>query len=160
MTRIIWKLIKDQLINKWLDLELLYYDLSIQNRDITNDQITIDAAEAIKKNRVGVKCATITPDEERVEEFKLKKMWRSPNGTIRNILGGTVFRQPIIMSNIPRYVPTWNQPIVIGRHAFGDQYKATDFIIPGPGKLKLVFEAQDGESFPRKSLILKERAVL
>ena len=150
MTRIIWKLIKDQLINKWLDLELLYYDLSIQNRDITNDQITIDAAEAIKKNRVGVKCATITPDEERVEEFKLKKMWRSPNGTIRNILGGTVFRQPIIMSNIPRYVPTWNKPIVIGRHAFGDQYKATDFIVPGPGKLKLVFEAEDGESFSKE----------
>ncbi len=121
MTRIIWKLIKEELINKWLDIDLIYYDLGIESRDKTNDQITIDAAEAIKKYGIGVKCATITPDEDRVEEFKLKKMWRSPNGTIRNILGGTVFRQPIIMSNIPRYVPTWNKPIVIGRHAFGDQ---------------------------------------
>ena len=118
MTRIIWKLIKEKLINNWLDINLLYYDLSIESRDKTDDQITVDAAHAIKKHGVGVKCATITPDEERVKEFKLKKMWRSPNGTIRNILGGTVFRQPIIISNIPRYVPTWNQPIVIGRHAF------------------------------------------
>ncbi|MBF96663.1 MAG: isocitrate dehydrogenase (NADP(+)) [Pelagibacterales bacterium] len=157
MTRIIWKLIKEELINKWIELDLMYYDLGIQNRDNTNDQITIDAAEAIKKIGVGVKCATITPDEERVEEFKLKKMWRSPNGTIRNILGGTVFRQPIIMSNIPRYVPTWNLPIVIGRHAFGDQYKATDFIVPGPGKLKLVFEAENGESFSKEVFNFKSK---
>ena len=150
MTRIIWKLIKEELINKWLDIDLIYYDLGIESRDKTNDQITIDAAEAIKKYGVGVKCATITPDEDRVEEFKLKKMWRSPNGTIRNILGGTVFRQPIIMSNIPRYVPTWNKPIVIGRHAFGDQYKATDFVVPGPGKLKLVFEAENGETLTKE----------
>ena len=149
MTRIIWKLIKEELINKWLDIDLIYYDLGIESRDKTNDQITIDAAEAIKKYGVGVKCATITPDEDRVEEFKLKKMWRSPNGTIRNILGGTVFRQ-IIMSNIPRYVPTWNKPIVIGRHAFGDQYKATDFIVPGPGKLKLVFESENGETLTKE----------
>ena len=150
MTRIIWKLIKEELINKWLDIDLIYYDLGIESRDKTNDQITIDAAEAIKKYGIGVKCATITPDEDRVEEFKLKKMWRSPNGTIRNILGGTVFRQPIIMSNIPRYVPTWNKPIVIGRHAFGDQYKATDFVVPGPGKLKLVFEAENGETLTKE----------
>ena len=157
MTRIIWKLIKEELIIKWLDVDLLYYDLGIKSRDETNDQITIDAAEAIKKFGVGVKCATITPDEDRVEEFKLKKMWRSPNGTIRNILGGTVFRQPIIISNIPRYVPTWNQPIVIGRHAFGDQYKATDFIVPGPGKLKLVFEGDNGESFSREVFDFKSK---
>ncbi len=157
MTRIIWKLIKEELIIKWLDVDLLYYDLGIKSRDGTNDQITIDAAEAIKKFGVGVKCATITPDEARVEEFKLKKMWRSPNGTIRNILGGTVFRQPIIISNIPRYVPTWNQPIVIGRHAFGDQYKATDFIVPGPGKLKLVFEGENGESFSREVFDFKSK---
>jgi len=135
----------------------LYFDLGIESRDKTDDQITIDAAEAIKKYGVGVKCATITPDEDRVKEFKLKKMWRSPNGTIRNILGGTVFRQPIIMSNIPRYVPTWNQPIVIGRHAFGDQYKATDFIIPGPGKLKLVFESESGESFSKEVFDFKSK---
>ncbi|MBV68208.1 MAG: isocitrate dehydrogenase (NADP(+)) [Pelagibacterales bacterium] len=157
MTRIIWKLIKEELIIKWVDVDLLYYDLGIKSRDETNDQITIDAAEAIKKFGVGVKCATITPDEDRVEEFKLKKMWRSPNGTIRNILGGTVFRQPIIISNIPRYVPTWNQPIVIGRHAFGDQYKATDFIVPGPGKLKLVFEGKNGESFSREVFDFKSK---
>ena len=157
MTRIIWKLIKEELIIKWVDVDLLYYDLGIKSRDETNDQITIDAAEAIKKFGVGVKCATITPDEARVEEFKLKKMWRSPNGTIRNILGGTVFRQPIIISNIPRYVPTWNQPIVIGRHAFGDQYKATDFIVPGPGKLKLVFEGKNGESFSREVFDFKSK---
>tara|TARA_B100001248_G_scaffold262428_1_gene258378 strand:+ start:3163 stop:4380 length:1218 start_codon:yes stop_codon:yes gene_type:complete len=150
MTRIIWKLIKEELINKWLDIDLIYYDLGIESRDKSNDQITIDAAEAIKKYGIGVKCATITPDEDRVEEFKLKKMWRSPNGTIRNILGGTVFRQPIIMSNIPRYVPTWNKPIVIGRHAFGDQYKATDFVVPGPGKLKLVFESENGETLTKE----------
>jgi len=157
MTRIIWKLIKEDLISKWVNLDLLYFDLGIESRDKTDDQITIDAAEAIKKYGVGVKCATITPDEERVKEFKLKKMWRSPNGTIRNILGGTVFRQPIIMSNIPRYVPTWNQPIVIGRHAFGDQYKATDFIVPGPGKLKLVFEAENGDSFSKEVFDFKSK---
>ena len=157
MTRIIWKLIKEELINNWLDIDLLYYDLSIESRDKTDDQITVDAAEAIKKYGVGVKCATITPDEERVKEFNLKKMWRSPNGTIRNILGGTVFRQPIIISNIPRYVPTWNQPIVIGRHAFGDQYKATDFIVPGPGKLKLVFEGENGDSFSKEVYNFKSK---
>ena len=157
MTRIIWKLIKEELITNWLDIDLLYYDLSIESRDKTDDQITVDAAEAIKKHGVGVKCATITPDEERVKEFNLKKMWRSPNGTIRNILGGTVFRQPIIISNIPRYVPTWNQPIVIGRHAFGDQYKATDFIVPGPGKLKLVFEGENGDSFSKEVYNFKSK---
>ena len=157
MTRIIWKLIKEELITNWLDIDLLYYDLSIESRDKTDDQITVDAAEAIKKYGVGVKCATITPDEERVKEFNLKKMWRSPNGTIRNILGGTVFRQPIIISNIPRYVPTWNQPIVIGRHAFGDQYKATDFIVPGPGKLKLVFEGENGDSFSKEVYDFKSK---
>ena len=157
MTRIIWKLIKEELIMKWLEIDLLYYDLGIESRDQTNDQITIDAAEAIKKYGVGVKCATITPDEARVEEFKLKKMWRSPNGTIRNILGGTVFRQPIIINNIPRYVPTWNLPIVIGRHAFGDQYKATDFLGPGPGKLKLVFEGENGESFSKEVFDFKSK---
>src|SRR3990167_3812614 len=135
MTRIIWQFIKDKLILPYLNIDLKYYDLSIQKRDETDDQITVDAAEAIKKHRVGVKCATITPDEERVEEFGLKKMYKSPNGTIRNIIGGTVFRQPIICNNVPRYVPGWVKPIVIGRHAFGDQYRATDFVVPGPGKL-------------------------
>ena len=157
MTRIIWKLIKDELILPWLDIDLKYYDLSLQSRDNTDDQITIDAAEAIKKYRVGVKCATITPDEARVEEFNLKKMWRSPNGTIRNILGGTVFRQPIIIKNIPRYVPTWTKPIVIGRHAFGDQYRATDFVIPGPGKLKLVFEPETGETITKDVFDFKDK---
>ena len=157
MTRIIWQLIKDELILPWLDIELKYYDLSVQSRDNTNDQITIDAAEAIKKYRVGVKCATITPDEARVDEFKLKKMWRSPNGTIRNILGGTVFRQPIIIKNIPRYVPTWTKPIVIGRHAFGDQYRATDFVVPGPGKLKLVFEPENGETITKDVFDFKDK---
>ncbi len=157
MTRIIWQLIKDELILPWLDIELKYYDLSVQSRDNTDDQITIDAAEAIKKYRVGVKCATITPDEARVDEFKLKKMWRSPNGTIRNILGGTVFRQPIIIKNIPRYVPTWTKPIVIGRHAFGDQYRATDFIVPGPGKLKLVFEPENGEPITKDVFDFKDK---
>ena len=157
MTRIIWQLIKDELILPWLDIELKYYDLSVQSRDNTDDQITIDAAEAIKKYRVGVKCATITPDEARVEEFNLKKMWRSPNGTIRNILGGTVFRQPIIIKNIPRYVPTWTKPIVIGRHAFGDQYRATDFVVPGPGKLKLVFEPENGESITKDVFDFKDK---
>lgn len=144
MTRIIWQFIKDKLINPYLDIDLHYYDLGIQSRDETDDQITIDAAEAIKKYGAGVKCATITPDEERVEEFGLKKMWRSPNGTIRNILGGVVFREPIICSNVPRLVPGWTKPIIIGRHAFGDQYRATDFVVPGPGKLTLKWEASDG----------------
>lgn len=144
MTRIIWKMIKDRFIHPYLDIDLKYYDLSVQNRDKTDDQITIDAANAIKQYGVGIKCATITPDEGRVEEFKLKKMWRSPNGTIRNILGGTVFREPIVIDSIPKYVPTWEKPMVIGRHAFGDQYKATDMKIPSAGKLKMVFEPADG----------------
>ena len=144
MTRIIWEFIKDKLILPYLDVDLKYYDLSVQKRDETDDQITIDSANAIKQYGVGVKCATITPDEGRVEEFGLKQMWRSPNGTIRNILGGTVFRQPIICKNVPRLVPGWTQPIVIGRHAFGDQYRATDFKFPGAGKLTIKFEPTDG----------------
>ncbi|MDR6971397.1 NADP-dependent isocitrate dehydrogenase [Leifsonia shinshuensis] len=144
MTRIIWKAIKDSLIHPYLDVNLEYYDLGIQKRDETDDQITIDAAHAIQKHGVGVKCATITPDEARVEEFGLKKMWKSPNGTIRNILGGVVFREPIIISNIPRLVPGWNKPIVIGRHAFGDQYRATDFTFDGPGTLSISFQPNDG----------------
>ena len=144
MTRIIWDFIKKKLILPYLDVDLLYYDLGIEERDRTNDQITIDAAEKIKEIGVGVKCATITPDEARVEEFGLKKMWRSPNGTIRNILGGVVFREPIICSNVPRLVPGWTQPIVIGRHAFGDQYRATDMKFPGPGKLSMKFVGEDG----------------
>jgi isocitrate dehydrogenase len=144
MTRIIWEMIKDRLIFPYLDVDLKYYDLSVQKRDETNDQITIDSANAIKEHGVGVKCATITPDEERVEEFGLKSMWRSPNGTIRNILGGTVFRQPIICQNVPRLVPGWTHPIVIGRHAYGDQYRATDFLVPGKGKLSIKFEPEDG----------------
>ena len=145
MTRIIWDFIKKSLILPYLDIDLKYYDLSIQNRDATDDKVTVESAEAIKKYGVGVKCATITPDEARVKEFNLKKMWKSPNGTIRNILGGTIFRAPIICSNVPRYVPGWEKPIVIGRHAFGDQYKATDMKIPGPGKLKLVYTPKSGE---------------
>ena len=144
MTRIIWELIREKLIKPYLDLETLYYDLSIQNRDITSDQVTIDSANAIKKYGVGVKCATITPDEARVKEFNLSKMWRSPNGTIRNILGGTVFRQPIICKNVPKYIPGWIKPIVIGRHAYGDQYRATDFLIPKAGKLIMKFIPNDG----------------
>ena len=144
MTRIIWHFIREKLILPYLDIDLKYYDLSIQKRDETDDQITVDAAMAIKKYGVGVKCATITPDEARVEEFGLKKMWRSPNGTIRNILGGVVFRAPIICKNVPRLVPGWTKPIVIGRHAFGDQYKATDFRFPGPGKITMKFEGADG----------------
>ncbi len=144
MTKIIWDVIKKRLILPYLDIDLKYFDLSVENRDVTDDQITIDAANAIKKYGVGVKCATITPDEARVEEFNLKKMWKSPNGTIRNILGGTVFREPIICSNIPRYVPGWKEPIVIGRHAFGDQYRATDIKIPSAGKLTLTFQPADG----------------
>lgn len=144
MTRIIWSFIKDKLILPYLDIDLKYFDLGVEARDKTDDQITIDAAEAIKKYGVGVKCATITPDEARVEEFDLKKMWKSPNGTIRNILGGTVFREPIICNNVPRLVPGWTQPIVIGRHAFGDQYRATDMLIPGKGKLTMTFTPEDG----------------
>ncbi|GAA1031569.1 NADP-dependent isocitrate dehydrogenase [Virgisporangium ochraceum] len=144
MTRIIWKQIREQLILPYLDVELEYYDLSIQYRDETDDQVTVDSANAIKRHGVGVKCATITPDEARVEEFGLKKMWRSPNGTIRNILGGVVFREPIIMSNVPRLVPGWTKPIIIGRHAHGDQYKATDFVVPGPGTLTISFQPADG----------------
>ena len=146
MTRIIWAKIKETLILPYLDVDLLYHDLSIQNRDETDDQITIDAANAIKQHKVGVKCATITPDEARVEEFGLKKMWRSPNGTIRNIVGGTIFRQPIIMKNVPRLVPGWTESIVIGRHAYGDQYRATDFLVPGPGKLTMTFQPADGSA--------------
>lgn len=145
MTRIIWKFIKDKLILPYLDIDLKYYDLGIENRDKTNDQVTIDSAEATKKYNVAVKCATITPDEARVKEFNLKKMWKSPNGTIRNIVGGTVFREPIIMNNVPRYVQGWIQPIVIGRHAFGDQYKATDVVTKGPGKLTMTFTPENGE---------------
>jgi isocitrate dehydrogenase len=144
MTRIIWAFIKDKLILPYLDIDLHYYDLSIQKRDETSDQITVDAAQAIKQHGVGVKCATITPDEARVKEFNLKEMWKSPNGTIRNIIGGTVFRQPIICKNIPRLVPGWTKPIVIGRHAFGDQYRATDFLVPSAGKLTMRFEPADG----------------
>jgi isocitrate dehydrogenase len=144
MTRIIWAFIKEKLINPYLDIDLKYYDLGIEARDDTDDKITVDAAEAIKKYGVGVKCATITPDEGRVEEFGLKEMWRSPNGTIRNILGGVIFREPIICSNVPRLVPGWTQPMVVGRHAFGDQYRATDFIFPGKGKVTMKFTAEDG----------------
>ena len=144
MTRIIWKFIKDSLILPYLDVNLEYYDLGIEHRDATNDQVTIDSARAIQKHGVGVKCATITPDEARVKEFNLKQMWKSPNGTIRNILGGVIFREPIIIKNVPRLIPHWTKPIVIGRHAFGDQYKATDFLVPGPGKLTVTFTPTDG----------------
>ncbi|SNS16692.1 NADP-dependent isocitrate dehydrogenase [Actinomadura mexicana] len=145
MTRIIWKFIKDQLILPYLDVDLKYYDLGIEHRDATDDQVTVDAARAILEHGVGVKCATITPDEARVEEFGLKKMWRSPNGTIRNILGGVIFREPIIASNIPRLVPGWTKPIIIGRHAHGDQYKATDFVVPGPGKVTITYTPENGD---------------
>jgi len=150
MTRIIWAFIKDKLILPYLDVDLKYYDLGIEKRDETDDQITIDSAEAIKEHGVGVKCATITPDEARVEEFGLKQMWRSPNGTIRNILGGTVFREPIICENVPRLVPGWTKPIIIGRHAFGDQYRATDFLVPGAGKLTIKWEGKDGQVIERE----------
>jgi len=146
MTRIIWQFIKDKLILPYLDLPIEYYDLSVENRDATDDQVTVDAANAIKKHGVGIKCATITPDEARVEEFGLKKMWKSPNGTIRNILGGVIFREPIIMKNVPRLVPGWTQPIIVGRHAFGDQYRATDFKFPGKGKLTIKFVGEDGQT--------------
>jgi len=146
MTRIMWQFIKDKLILPYLDVNLEYYDLGMEHRDATDDQVTIDSAKAIQKHGVGIKCATITPDEARVKEFGLKKMWKSPNGTIRNILGGVIFREPIIISNVPRLVPHWTKPIVIGRHAFGDQYRATDFKVPGPGKLTLSFVPEDGSA--------------
>src|SRR5215217_2739218 len=150
MTRIIWQAIKDKLIHPYLDLPIEYYDLSVESRDATNDQITIDSAHAIQKYGVGIKCATITPDEQRVEEFKLKKMWKSPNGTIRNILGGVIFREPIICKNVPRLVPGWTQPIIVGRHAFGDQYRATDFLFPGAGTLTIKFVGEDGKVIERE----------
>jgi isocitrate dehydrogenase len=150
MTRIIWKFIKDKLILPYLDLEIKYFDLGMEYRDQTNDQVTVDAAEAIKKYNVGIKCATITPDEDRVKEFNLKEMWKSPNGTVRNILDGTVFREPIICKNVPRLVPNWTKPIMIGRHAFGDQYRATDFVTKGPGKLTLTFEGTNGEKIQKE----------
>src|SRR5215472_6082454 len=150
MTRIIWRLIKDKLVHPYIDVQLLYYDLGMEYRDKTNDQVTIDAAEKIKEVGVGVKCATITPDEGRVKEFNLKAMYRSPNGTIRNILGGTIFREPIICRNVPRLVPGWTQPIVIGRHAYGDQYRATDFVVPGAGKLTVTWTGKDGRKIERE----------
>ncbi|MCI0466332.1 MAG: NADP-dependent isocitrate dehydrogenase [Beijerinckiaceae bacterium] len=150
MTRIIWHYIRDKLVHPYLDIKLEYYDLSIESRDATNDRVTVEAANAIKKHGVGVKCATITPDEARVEEFKLKQMWKSPNGTIRNILGGVIFREPIICQNVPRLVPGWTRPIVIGRHAFGDQYSATDFKVPGKGRIVVRFEGEDGTVIERK----------
>lgn len=149
MTRIIWQWIRERLILPYLDIDLKYYDLSVEKRDETNDQITIDSANAIKQYGVGVKCATITPDEARVEEFGLKEMWKSPNGTIRNILGGVVFREPIVIKNVPRLVPGWTDPIVIGRHAFGDQYRATDFLVPGPGKLRMIWDGANGEKIEK-----------
>ncbi len=145
MTRIIWAMIKDKLILPFLDLEIDYYDLGMENRDATDDRVTVEAAEAIKRHGVGIKCATITPDEARVKEFNLKKMWKSPNGTIRNILGGVVFREPILCKNVPRLIPSWTQPIIIGRHAFGDQYKATDFVVPGKGRLTMKWRGDDGQ---------------
>lgn len=150
MTRIIWKFIKDKLILPYLDIDIKYYDLGMEYRDQTNDQVTVDAAEAIKKYNVGIKCATITPDEARVKEFNLKEMWKSPNGTIRNILDGTVFREPIICKNVPRLVPNWTAPIMIGRHAFGDQYRATDFVVPGKGKLTVTFVGENGEKIEKE----------
>jgi len=144
MTRVIWSMIKDKLVLPYLDLQIEYYDLGLPNRDATNDQVTVDAANAIKRHHVGIKCATITPDEARVKEFSLKKMWKSPNGTIRNILNGTVFREPIVISNIPRLVPGWTKPIVVGRHAYGDQYRATDFVVPGPGKVEMTYTPASG----------------
>src|SRR3984893_14783273 len=150
MTRIIWKFIKDKLILPYIDVDIKYYDLGIEYRDKTNDQVTVDAANAIKKVGVGVKCATITPDEARVKEFGLKEMWKSPNGTIRNILGGVLFREPIICKNVPRLVPGWTKPIIIARHAYGDQYRATDFKVPGKGKLMLTFVGEDGKKIERE----------
>src|SRR5215210_7130666 len=150
MTRIIWQNIKDKLIHPYLDIDLLYYDLSVQNRDATNDQVTIDAANKTKEAGCAVKCATITPDEGRVKEFSLKKMWRSPNGTIRNILGGTIFREPIVIDNVPRLIPGWTDPIVVARHAFADQYKATDFLVPGPGMLTMKWVGADGQTIEKE----------
>ena len=150
MTRIIWQYIKEKLIHPYLDVELLYFDLGMEYRDQTNDQVTVDAANAIKKHGVGVKCATITPDEARVKEFKLKEMWKSPNGTIRNILGGVIFREPIICKNVPRLVPGWTKPIIIGRHAYGDQYRATDIKFPGKGTLSMKFVGEDGKVIERE----------
>jgi len=155
MTRIIWSFIKDQLINPYLDIDLKYYDLGIEHRDATSDQVTVDAANAIKQYGVGVKCATITPDEARVEEFGLQKMWKSPNGTIRNIIGGTIFREPIICSNVPRLVPGWNKPIIIGRHAHADQYKASDFVVPGPGTVTITYTPEDGSAEPIEMEVAK-----
>src|SRR6202451_199153 len=155
MTRIIWQYIKDQLILPYLDIELEYYDLSVQHRDETDDQVTIEAANAIKKHGVGVKCATITPDEARVTEFGLKKMWRSPNGTIRNILGGVIFREPIVISNVPRLIPTWTKPIIIGRHAHADQYKASDFVVPGPGTVTITYVPEGDENQPIEMEVAK-----
>ena len=157
MTRIIWRMIKDKLIFPHLALETVYFDSGIENRDATDDQVTVEAAQAIKRHNVGVKCATITPDEARVKEFGLKKMWRSPNGTIRNILGGTVFREPIICRNVPRLVPGWTEPIVIGRHAFGDQYRATDIKVPGAGTLSLTFTPDDGSAPQQYEMYLPRR---
>jgi isocitrate dehydrogenase len=159
MTRIIWQWIRERLILPYLDIDLKYYDLGVEKRDETRDQITIDAANAIKQFGVGVKCATITPDEARVEEFGLAEMYKSPNGTIRNILGGTIFREPIVISNVPRLIPGWTDPIVVGRHAFGDQYRATDFLVPGPGKLRLVFEGEDGQTIDREVYQFKAAGV-
>ena len=160
MTRIIWQMIKDELIHPYLDVDLKYFDLSIQKRDETDDQITHDAAHATKEHGVAVKCATITPDEQRVEEFNLKKMWKSPNGTIRNILGGVVFREPIVISNVPRLVPGWTQPVVVGRHAFGDQYKATDFLIPGKGKAKITWEGENGDTIEHEIFDFPDSGIL
>ena len=159
MTRIIWKYIKDKLILPYLDVEIKYFDLGMEYRDATNDQVTVDAAEAIKKYNVGIKCATITPDEARVQEFGLKQMWKSPNGTIRNILDGTVFREPIVINNIPRLVPNWTAPIYIGRHAFGDQYRATDFVTKGKGKLTIRFEGEDGSVIQHEVYNFKDDGV-
>jgi isocitrate dehydrogenase len=159
MTRIIWHYIRDKLIHPYLDIDLEYYDLSVENRDATNDQVTFDAANAIKKHGVGVKCATITPDEARVEEFNLKHMWRSPNGTIRNIIGGVIFREPIICQNVPRLVPGWTQPIVIGRHAYGDQYRATMIRVPGPGRLTMKFEGEDGQVIEKEVFQFQDAGV-
>ncbi|MCU0361581.1 MAG: NADP-dependent isocitrate dehydrogenase [Bacteroidia bacterium] len=159
MTRIIWKFIKDKLILPYLDIDIKYYDLGIEHRDATNDQVTIDAAEAIKKYQVGIKCATITPDEQRVKEFNLKQMWKSPNGTIRNILDGTVFREPIVCKNVPRLVSNWTSPIIVGRHAFGDQYRATDFLVPGKGKLTMKFEGEDGKVIEHEVFNFKSSGV-
>ena len=159
MTRIIWEWIRERLIKPYLDIELDYYDLGVEKRDETGDQITIDAAEATRRHGVAVKCATITPDEARVKEFSLKEMWKSPNGTIRNILGGTIFRAPIVIKNVPRLIPGWTHPIVVGRHAFGDQYRATDYRVPGPGKLRLVFEGEDGQVIDREVYTFKGSGV-